>query len=280
MSPARLLEIHDQPWFPEFLRREVVDALQMILEAANAYQPIAPRLREAIDRAGTREVLDLFSGAGGPWPSLVRCFKSQGAEPVEVFLTDKYPTIATHNGAAPPCSEHLHFVSKPVDGTDIPDRLTGFRTVFSSFHHFTSTEARRFLEESVCKRRGVGIFEGASRHPLTMLSILFMPAADWLLAPFRRPFRWSRLLWTYLIPVVPFVLLYDGIASCLRTYSLADLRKLTDGLGNADYEWEIGEETGGLLPVRVTYLIGWPTNVSAETADWEGADGRTPAACV
>ena len=45
-----LFEIHDQPWFPDFLRREVVDALQMILERTDAYKPIAGRLRQALNR--------------------------------------------------------------------------------------------------------------------------------------------------------------------------------------------------------------------------------------
>jgi hypothetical protein len=35
--------------------------------------------------------------------------------------------------------------------------------------------------------------------------------------PWIRPFRWSRLLWTYVVPIIPAVLLFDGIVSCLRT---------------------------------------------------------------
>jgi hypothetical protein len=266
MASVRLLELHDRPWFPEFLRREVVDALQMVLEATSAYLPVAPRLREALDRAGARRVLDLFSGAGGPWPSLVRLFEKEGPAPPEVFLTDKYPDTAK-SSAAEPAPNHIHFVSEPVDATEIPEQLAGFRTIFSSFHHFNPCEARCFLQDSASKRRGVGIFEAASRHTLSMLSIFFMPVADWLLAPFRRPFRWSRLLWTYLIPVVPFVLLFDGLASCLRAYSLADLLNLTDGLTTEDYKWEIGEQSGGWLPVQITYVIGCPMKKPAVQAN-------------
>ena len=262
----RLLEIHDRPWFPEFLRREVVDGLQVVLEATSAYLPVAPRLREALDRAGADRVLDLFSGAGGPWPSLVRLFEEEGAAPPEVFLTDKYPNTAKLAAAEPP-ADHIHFVSEPVDATQIPDDLPGFRTIFSSFHHFNSGEARHFLHDSAGKRLGVGVFEVASRQAFTLMSILFIPVVDWLFAPFRRPFRWSRILWTYLIPVVPFVLLFDGLSSCLRTYSLADLLNLIDGLTTEDYKWEIGEENGGWLPLRITYVIGCPKKISAVQAN-------------
>jgi hypothetical protein len=124
-----------------------------------------------------------------------------------------------------------------------------------------SGEARHFLHDSAGKRRGVGVFEVASRHAFTLISILFVPVVDWLFAPFRRPFRWSRILWTYLIPVVPFVLFFDGVISCFRAYSLADLLNLTDGLTAEDYKWEIGEVKGGWLPVRITYVIGCPQKI-------------------
>ena len=265
----RLLEIHDQAWFPEFLRAEVVDALQMVLETTNAYRPIAPRLANAIRRAGTHEVLDLFSGAGGPWPSLIGALDRPGGEmPVEVLLTDKYPSPSAANGnGAGTRAAHLEFCRDSVDATAIPARLAGFRTIFSSFHHFTNAEALGFLRDSAEKRRGVGVFEVASRHVLTMLVICFIPVLAWIATPFRRPFRWSRLLWTYVLPVVPFVLFFDGLVSCLRTYSLSDLRAMTNGLGGRDYHWEIGEEKGGRIPFCVVYLVGYPTAPRAEPAD-------------
>jgi hypothetical protein len=258
-----LFEIHDQPWFPDFLRREVVDALQMILERTDAYKPIAARLRQALNRSGNRAVLDLFSGAGGPWPSLVRIFEIEGAPPIEVFLTDKFPNVSKGGKSETVCASGIHFLGDPVDATVVPERLQGFRTIFSSFHHFNPEQAKRFLQDSAAKGEGVGVFEVASRHAFTLLSILAMPLVDWLFTPFRRPFRWSRMLWTYVIPVVPAVLLIDGLISCLRTYSLADLRAMTACMSNPDYEWQIGEESSALLPLRVTYLLGCPRKLLA-----------------
>jgi hypothetical protein len=260
MAVVRLFEIHDQPWFPECMRREVVDGLQMIMEVTHTYQPIALRLQEALDRDGKRRVLDLCSGAGGPWPSLVRGFKERGAEPVEVFLTDKFPSAAKLAEAEPLAANHIHFIREPVDATQIPPHLNGFRTVFSAFHHFNPAEARGLLQDSARRGEGIAIFEAPSRHIFTLLSLLFIPMVDWAFAPFRRPFRWSRLFWTYVIPVVPFVLFADGLSSCLRTYSLKALRDLTEGLSTDNYKWEIGEDGGGALPFQITYVIGWPQN--------------------
>jgi hypothetical protein len=256
-------EIHDQPWFPDFLRREVLDALQMVLERTDAYEPIAGRLREALNCSGARQVVDLFSGAGGPWPSLLKLFQREGTPPVEVLLTDKFPNTSNHGSAGKACSNGITFLRDPIDATDIPERLHGFRTIFSSFHHFNPEEAGLFLRDSAERGRGIGVFEVASRHAFTLLTVLAIPIADWLFAPFRRPFSWSRIFWTYIIPVVPLVLLVDGLISCLRAYSLADLRAMTAGVESHNYEWQIGEESNANLPLRVTYLVGWPKKMLA-----------------
>jgi hypothetical protein len=258
-----LFEIHDQPWFPDFLRREVLDALQMIFERTDAYRPIAGRLRAALDYAGTRSVLDLFSGLGGPWPSLIRFYESEGAPPIEVLLTDKFPA-ASYRGDGRTClAKGIRFISDPIDATSIPERFPGFRTIFSSFHHLSPAQAARFLQDSARFRRGIGIFEVASRHAFTLASIFTMPLLDWLFTPLRRPFRWSRLVWTYAIPVVPLVLFGDGMISCLRSYSLADLRAMTAGVTNSEYDWQIGEESSARLPLRITYLLGYPKKLVA-----------------
>ena len=67
------------------------------------------------------------------------------------------------------------------------------------------------------------------------------------MVPFIRPFRWSRLIWTYLIPLNPIVLFLDGIVSCLRAYSPLELSELTRELSASGYIWEIGEERRRLL---------------------------------
>src|SRR6201998_4913968 len=87
----RLFEIHDHPQFPRFLRDMVTDALQVLWDSSNLYQPIVPRLQRALVKSGTRNVLDLCSGGGGPWLSLARNLERKEHYPVTVCLTDRYP---------------------------------------------------------------------------------------------------------------------------------------------------------------------------------------------
>lgn len=253
---AELFEIHDHPWFPALLRDLVTDALQALWDFSSSYKPILPLLRNALARVGTREVLDLCSGAGGPWFRLVRDLESEQHFPISVCLTDKYPNQEAFESALSKSISKIGFDPRPVHATDVPVDLRGFRTMFSSFHHFRATDARRVLANAVERSKGIAIFEIARREPKIILAICIIPFLILFLTPRIGPFRWSRLLWTYVLPVVPFVLWFDGWMSCLRSYSHEELSELVRSLPGESYKWELGTQRDGFFPV--TYLIGYP----------------------
>jgi hypothetical protein len=152
--------------------------------------------------------------------------------------------------------------------------------MFSSFHHFRSTDAREVLANAVERRKGIAIFETARREAKTVLAICFIPILILFLTPQIRPFRWSRLFWTYVLPVVPFVLCFDGWMSCLRSFSHEELSELVRSLPCKTYRWELGTQSDGFLPV--TYLIGYPLQKPSTTNDvleivysWTGNWPRT-----
>lgn len=266
MRRRQWIEIHEQPWFPNSLRNFVTDALQIIWNVFSFYEPIAPRLRYTLQEAGTRQVLDLCSGGGGPWLGLVRDFERERFS-LDVCLTDKFPNPEALKHAKNLSRSGVVFHDHPVNATCVPGSLKGFRTLFNSFHHFPPEEARAILQDAVKNHEGVGIFEIPKRDWITILLVLLIPLMALALVPFIRPFRWSRLLWAYLIPVGLFVVWFDGVISCLRAYSPPELRALARGLSQDGYDWEAGEERKGRIPLTITYLIGYPTRVR---------DNRTP----
>src|SRR6516225_4826505 len=132
MRRVQFIEIHDQPWFPAFLRDEVTDDLQVLLNIGKPYADIVPQLREAIEHSGTDRVLDLCSGAGGPWLWLAGALKRSGLR-VRVELSDKYPNAKARERIRSD-SEDLHYHAQSVDAANVPRGLRGFRTLFTSFH--------------------------------------------------------------------------------------------------------------------------------------------------
>ena len=116
---------------------------------------------------------------------------------------------------------------------------------------------RTILRDAADRGVGFAAFEATRRNAPAILVTLLSPLAVLLATPLIRPFRLSRLLLTYLVPLIPLVVLWDGIVSCLRTYTPAELRALAPALD--DYQWTAGEVGKG--PVPVTYLIGVPTSL-------------------
>jgi hypothetical protein len=267
-------EIHDQRWFPGFLRDQMTEGLQAIFDFANLYQPIAPRLREALRECGTQHVVDLCSGAGGPWPKLRETCAQEFAD-VEICLTDKYPNAKALKRFDDGQASGIRLRRESVDILDMPRELSGFRTMFTSFHHFRPDEARAILKSAVENQQGIGVFEIPKRGARAIPSVFLVPVAYWGLVPFMRPFRWSRLLWAYLLPVIPFVLWFDGIVSCFRAYTPSELKEMTEGLSANGYRWEIGEQRGsGIMPATVTYLIGCPSSKELHAAGEHAAKER------
>jgi hypothetical protein len=132
--------------------------------------------------------------------------------------------------------------------------------MFEGLHHFRPDDARAVLADAYRHRRPIVVVEGTRRTVGALLGMLLVPLAVLLITPRIRPLSWARLALTYLVPVVPLLVLWDGIVSCLRSYRPAELRALVAGLDEG-YTWEVGEyrRRGGV----VTYLIGAPSDRAA-----------------
>jgi hypothetical protein len=257
MRRLHLLEIEDQPWCPRAVRDGATDYLQHVVALTKPYAPIVERLCQALRRPGARSVIDLCSGGGGPWPWLQPALTAEGVE-VSVYLTDRYPNLEAFHQAKSRSKGQVRFSPDSVDASHVPGDFRGFRTLFTSFHHFRPAEARAILRDAVAAGEGIGVFEVTQRSAKALLLTALSPLIVLLITPMVRPFRWSRLFWTYLVPLIPAVVLFDGLVSCLRTYTPAELREMIADLGQTGYEWQIGEEYGEKSPVPVTYLIGYP----------------------
>jgi hypothetical protein len=255
MRRVHLLEIEDQPWCPRAVRDGVTDFLRHMGDAGRVYAPAAPVLAAALRRLAATRVVDLAGGAGGAWRSLLPALAEHGATP-RVRLTDRHPNVAAFARVARDTQGAVVGWPHAVDATAVPAELTGFRTMFAALHHFRPADVRAVLRDATARREGFAAFEPMHRDLRTILLTCLTPLAVLLVTPWLRPFRWSRLFWTYVVPAIPFVVLVDGVVSCLRTYTPADLRAMADGVEAHGYTWDAGEVGAG--PIPVTYLIGLP----------------------
>ena len=256
MKRRHLVELEDLSWWPRAFRDAATDYLVAAIRHGKVYNGLVPRLVTAVMRSGAERITDLCSGGGGPWPDLLPALRAAGVD-VPVYLTDKYPNTAalTRLAASTP---GMRFEAESVSATDVPSRLAGFRTVFTAFHHFRPADAQAILAAAVRDRQGILIAEAGSRSPASLAMQALVPLAVLLLTPAIRPFRWSRLFWTYLVPVVPLAIAFDGVVSCLRVYTPEELLAMGREVGGDEYEWEAGFERSSGSPLPVPYMIGLP----------------------
>lgn len=259
MRRLHLFEFEDQTWLPSVIRDAMTGILNIIEEKGKLYTPIAPRLRVVLQELKCERIVDLCSGSGGPWKYLIGCLVDSETSSIEVLLSDKFPSFNVLELDTFRAS-NLKPAPYPVDAINVPKELTGFRTLFGSFHHFCPEEAMGILQDVVKCREGIALYEMTRRNWFSIIYILLLgPIAVLLFIPFMKPFRWLRLILTYLVPLIPFVFVFDGIVSCLRTYSLEELQMMVKKIrGNNLYNWEIGMKKCERFSGGITYLIGYP----------------------
>jgi hypothetical protein len=261
MRRFRLFEFTDLPWYPQAFRRIQTDYLQFVATRGSGQAGLVPLLIKAMQHAETTEIVDLCSGGAGPWRRLQRQLADAGW-PVSIKLTDKYPHPAALRQWAATSQPGVEYVPEPVDALDPPPSLKGMRTLFEGFHHFAPKDARSILRDAFEKRVAIGIFEVRVPSPWGPALLMLAPVSTLLgyllLTPFITPRSWSRLLWTYLIPIVPLATCWDGVVSLLRVYSPPELEAMTVPLRASDYVWEIGTASTGTPIFDYVYLVGYP----------------------
>ena len=257
MHRVQFIELHEQSWFPPSLRHEITDALEFGLNLLKAYAPIGPLLQSVLDSTRSRSIVDMCSGGGGPWLDLSRRLHPD-AHAFHILLTDKYPNLRAFQNVRAASENHIAFCPDSVDAMKVPGELQGFRTMFTSFHHFPPEEARAILQNVVDAGQSIGIFEITRRAPSTIALMFPWALMLFVFTPLIHPFRWLRLLWTYVVPIIPLVLLFDGVVSCLRTYRPQELCEIIKKLSGIEYRWEVGEHSKASGQAPITYLIGYP----------------------
>ena len=94
-----LVEFTDLPGLPRPLRRWLGDYLRGIVTLTRLFEPAAPRIADLLHATGGDRVVDLCSGAGGPWPALARTVEASLGRPVRV-LPHRPPPGCRHLGLA------------------------------------------------------------------------------------------------------------------------------------------------------------------------------------
>ncbi|KAL2175015.1 uncharacterized protein P884DRAFT_279663 [Thermothelomyces heterothallicus CBS 202.75] len=202
--------------------------------------------------AASDEQVSRRGGEGGGGGQEER--EEEEKQPLQFVLTDLHPHVDLWAKAAAR-SPNLSYVPNPVDAASVPRDLVrryrgpeGTKKVFRlfnlAFHHFDDALARRILRDTVeGGGDGFGIFELQDRGMAGFLSCCLFGIGTLIMAPYYAVL-WGAplaLLFTYVLPVLPAVLVFDGWMSCLRTRTSDEVEALLRTCGAEGGEAEIAK---------------------------------------
>ena len=249
-------EFHDLAWFPATFRDALTEWLRVLWDRIGAYSVIAPILAEMLQESHTTRIVDLCSGASGPLLGIQQEFETAGWG-FSAVVTDKFPNVNSMKELRSK-SGAIDARLTSVDATAVPRDLTGLRTLFNSFHHFQPLEAEQILKDAYDARQPIGIFEIPNR---TFGGVSFSFIATFLgvllLTPTMRPRRPAWWIFTYLLPVIPFIVAWDGWVSHLRAYTPDELLQMSCKFSDSFY-WEARQLKIRNGQFTVTCLLGIP----------------------
>jgi hypothetical protein len=257
LTRLQLFEFHEQPWYPQVLRSALTEWLRALWEYSEGAKVIAPMIERIVRETGSNQIIDLCSGGGGPMIPVGQHLERRGID-IPILATDKFPDPAVMAELSRKTHGRIEGSLESLDATRLPENLTGLRTLFNSFHHFSPDVARRILQDAYRNRQPIAIFEITERAAGKV--VLSFPAtfvAVFLLLARMRPWRLSWWILTWVVPVLPLTIGWDGLVSHLRSYTETELGSLVEAMDQS-YSWETGRVPAPRGGVRISYLIGRP----------------------
>lgn len=212
-------------WFPKFLKRSIYEFMTWFVHKTNAAKPFLPIINEGLQYSNRLVVIDKKTGAG--------------FETVDPLLDKEIERVY-------------------IDPASFHAEQEGLYLSINSFHQFNEQEARKILSDVSHANQAIAVLEGNNDSLWQVFGMtVIVPLTVLLTAPFVRPFRIERLIFTYLIPILPLVTLLDGFIALFKLYAPKDLDELTTSIKQEGYEWRSGKldnQRGG----KIIYLLGYP----------------------
>mgnify|MGYP005992915527 CR=1 FL=1 len=228
MRRKQIRQIINLKWFPTHLKTLIAEFLSWFVLKVNASKPFIPVINDILTREKLTRIINIEFNVGA------------GVETVTPFLGKEIKVQSIY---------HEKFNTNK----------NGLYLYVNCFHQLSYEQAKSSLKKICESGNPIAIVEGNNDSLWQIVGMtIFVPITVLLSAPFVKPFRVSRLLFTYIIPLLLIVIMIDGCVALLKLYNPSDLAKITSDLQIKNYEWKTGKEDNG-RGGKIIYLIGRKT---------------------
>ena len=264
MKRIHLFEFEDQAWFPDWIRVLMTRYIMTFHKLLGTADLLLPLVLKGIRHTQGQLILDLCSGSGGPMIEVYQNIKKSPEHlKLKLILSDLYPNLSAAEQIKKNQNLGIEYLTTPLDASYVAKEIKALRTMVSSMHHMRPFVAKQILKNAKQSLQPILIFEISDNAPpifLWWLAIPFAFITSLFVTPMVRPMTWQQLVFTYLVPILPLCIAWDGAVSNARTYTLEDMDILIEGLSDEYYHWEKGKIKG--KGGNKVYLMGYPVNLN------------------
>jgi hypothetical protein len=240
-------ELEDYSWFPAKLRRWQLEFVGHMSVWTKLYKPLAPVIDKMISNNQISAMQDCCSGSGIPAVYIHQQLQTA----IPLLLTDKFPDESFVNKPT------VIYAAQPVDILQMQTAKMVMYTMFNAFHHFTAAQQKQILQQFVAGNSPFVITEILEPGFLNAVKIFFTGTLLQLFAaPFVQPFSFTRLFFTYIIPVNLFTVTYDGIISVVRSKTSKQYEELFKNMGSNNFVINVGKQKN--WKGNLVYIKGEP----------------------
>jgi hypothetical protein len=248
MKRIHLFEFEDFPWFPNWIREMMTRYIRTFHKILKTSDQLTPLVEKGLSYSSSPHILDLCSGSGGPMIEVLEKLKvKKEYENLKLTLTDLYPNQNVIREIDRVGLKDVLYLKDSLDATKVDPELKGLRTMVSGLHHMRPNLAKLVLQNAKDSKQPILVFEISDNSPPIFIWWLAIPVAfitSLFVTPMVRPMSVPQLIFTYLIPILPLFIAWDGAVSNARTYTPEDMEELIKGLSDKNYQWEMGKVQG------------------------------------
>ncbi len=229
-------ELEDHNWFSPRLRNFQTEFIGFAVVKCRIYDQFIECIKSL--SLHSRPMIDLCSGSGEP---AITIFKKSGCFS-RLILTDKFP------GKNVQTNDRISYDRSSTDVLQMEFQSGNYYTMFNALHHFSDADKIMLAKKIRSANADAFFVEILEPHLYCFIKILLgCTIGSLLFTPFIRPFSFTRLFFTYIIPVNILTITFDGIISVFKSRSVNYYKTL---FANQD-SIEVSRIKSNLLPLIV-----------------------------
>jgi hypothetical protein len=254
LKRLHLFEFCDQTWLKGAWREAYLDGLNTTFKMFKFHDGLTKPFNTWLSKSKSNHVLELCSGGGGPIDTLIKNQNSN--KELKITLSDLTPDVKAFEAIKNKYPKNIDYVETSTDATNTKELNANLIFMCSSFHHFSPDMAKKILLNASKNSNGIFIREILSRNFFNMISSIFNLLPLMLTPFFSGRFTFFKLLITTIVPIVPLMIIFDGIVSVFRTYTTEEIMTMLPEEMKKNWHWTTGSnKVCGLLQAPFIYGI-------------------------